>query len=138
MQKDRVILAILALSVASLVCALTNQILLFSLSIGAFTLLGFVLGYGRESARPAVIAGLAIFAGLYLFLMVGIHREFDPQGALGLLGGLPVATAFLIYGIWPLGIVTGVLYFVVFRKSVLSSSKLEKFLRDFGGGSSNR
>jgi hypothetical protein len=49
-----------------------------------------------------------------------------------------VPTALLIYGIWPLGIVTGVLYFLVFRKSILSDSKLEKFLRDFGGGSNNR
>jgi hypothetical protein len=138
MQKDRLILVILALSVASLVCALTNQILLFSLSTGAFALLGFLLAYGREARRPAILAGLALFFVLYLALMIGINVTFDPTGGLDLLGGLPVPTALLIYGIWPLGIVTGVLYFLVFRKSILSDSKLEKFLRDFGGGSNNR
>jgi len=138
MQKDRLILVILALAVASLACALTGQILLFSLSTGAFALLGFVLGYGRESGRRTIVIGLAVFFVLYLALMIGISHTFDPTGKLELLGGLPVPTALFVYGIWPLGIVTGVVYFVVFRKSVLSDSKLEKFLRDFGGGSHNR
>lgn len=138
MQPDRLILAFLALSLASLICALTNQILLFSLSTGAFAVLSFVLAYGRESRRPAILAGLCIFFALYLGLMIGINRTFDPAGSLELLGGLPVPTALLIYGIWPLGIVTGVLYFMVFRKSILTNSKLEKFLREFGGGSHNR
>jgi len=100
--------------------------------------LGFVLAYGRDARRPAIVIGLGIFFALYLALMIGINRTFDPAGGLDLLGGLPLPTALLIYGIWPLGIVTGVLYFLVFRKSILSKPKLEKFLRDFGGGSGNR
>ena len=138
MQTDRVILAFLGLSVASLICALANQILLFSLSTGAFAVLGFVLAYGNESRRPAIVIGLFIFLALYLALMIGISRTFDPTGSLELFAGLPLPTALLIYGIWPLGTITGILYFLVFRKSVLSNSKLEKFLRDFGGGSNNR
>lgn len=138
MQNDRLILAFLALSSASLVCAFSNQVLLFGLSTGVFAVLGFVLAYGREARRPAIVIGLGIFFALYLALMIGINRTFDPAAGLDLLGGLPLPTALLIYGIWPLGIVTGVLYFLVFRKSILSNPKLEKFLRDFGGGSGNR
>ena len=138
MQSDRLILAFLALSVASLACALSNQVVLFSLSTGVFAVLGFVLAYGPESRRPAVVIGLSLFFTLYLALMIGIDRTFDPAGRLELFGGLPLPTALLIYGIWPLGILTGLLYFLVFRKAVLTDSKLEKFLREFGGGSNNR
>lgn len=138
MKTDRLVLVILAFSIASLVCALTNRTLLFSLSTGIFAVFGFVLGYGREWRRRTVLGFLTLFLGLDLALMIGIDRTFDPAGELHLLGGLPVPTALLIYGIWPLGILTGALYFLVFRKSVLPDSKLEKFLREFGGGSGGR
>ena len=138
MQNDRLILAFLALSAASLVGAFTNQVLLFGLSTGAFAVLSLVLAYGREARHPAIVIGLAIFFALYLALMIGINRTFDPTASLDLFGGLPLPTALLIYGLWPLGIVIGVLYFLVFRKSILSNPKLEKFLRDFGGRSNDR
>ncbi len=90
------------------------------------------LGFGVSSARievwPALLAMLA--AGVVLLGAILLTDRTD--GSPDLILGVPVATAFLIYGIWPLGIFIGVLYFRVFDRLVLPRRKLDAFLSEFG------
>lgn len=90
------------------------------------------LGFGGSAARREVLpALLAMFAaGVVLMGATLLTDRTDSTPDLVL--GVPVATAFLVYGIWPLGVFLGVLYFRVFDRLVLPRWKLDKFLSEFG------
>jgi len=68
---------------------------------------------------------------LYGALLAGIAWLDDPQ-RLRLLLGLPAGTALLVYGVWPIGLVWGVLYGVLFPRDVLPRERLERFLKTYG------
>lgn len=90
--------------------------------------LGFVGSSARTEVWPALLAMLV--SGVVL--MVAILLTDRTDGSPDLVLGVPVATAFLIYGIWPLGISIGILYFRVFDRLVLPRRKLDAFLSEFG------
>jgi hypothetical protein len=70
-----------------------------------------------------------LVAGALLLGAILLTEKTD--GDPGLVLGVPLATAFLIYGIWPLGIFIGVLYFKVFDRYVLPRRKLDEFLAEY-------
>ena len=81
------------------------------------------LGFGGSAARREVLpALLAMFAaGVVLMGAILLTDRTDSSPDL-----------VLIYGIWPLGVFIGVLYFRVFDRLVLPRWKLDKFLSEFG------
>lgn len=90
------------------------------------------LGFGASSARREVLPALLAMFAAGVVLMGAILLTDRTDGSPDLVLGVPVATAFLIYGIWPLGVFIGVLYFRVFDRLVLPRRKLDKFLSEFG------
>ena len=90
------------------------------------------LGFGGSAARREVLPALLAMFAAGVVLMVAILLTDRTDSSPDLVLGVPVATAFLIYGIWPLGVFIGVLYFRVFDRLVLPSWKLDKFLSEFG------
>jgi hypothetical protein len=84
------------------------------------------MGYARRAPLPALAA--LLLAYLALFTAVGFTDR--PAEALSLVLGLPKSTSFVVYGIWPLGFLFGVVYFWFFP-NVLPPDRLEKFLDRF-------
>ena len=89
------------------------------------------LGHGRHASRGPIRTALYVMAAVNLLLFAAILLTDRTTGDPVLILGTPVSTAFLIYGLWPMGNLIGVLYFVVFERSVLPPEKLDRFLADF-------
>ncbi len=85
---------------------------------------------GRPSAL--VVALLAAWGSAFCGLIVLSYRLHDPSGPLATIGGFPVATAMLVYGITPIGIAMGVLYGLAFEREILPLDKQREFLGQFG------
>ncbi len=92
------------------------------------------IGFGKGSIHKTIWPALVTMLLAGALLLSAILLTERSEGAPELVLGVPVATAFLIYGIWPLGIFLGVLYFKVFDRHVLPRRKLEAFLSEFGRG----
>jgi hypothetical protein len=92
--------------------------------------LGLALGHGAARRRPAIGLSLALLFAGYVLLLSGM--VFADATALRLVGGLPAGTALLVYGIWPVPLLAGLLYALVFRSAVLPPDKLNKFLAEHG------
>ena len=90
------------------------------------------IGFGGDAARKAVWPALLAMLAAGIALLAAVLLTEQTSGTPDLVLGAPLATAFLIYGIWPLGIFIGVLYFRVFDRHVLPQRKLEAFLSEFG------
>ena len=87
--------------------ALTNQWLWFGILAWLILLLGVAIGYGPQFRRNSILAALSTVFLLYSACLLGIAWTYRPEAGLVLFGGLPVPTAFFIYGIWPLGATAG-------------------------------
>ena len=96
--------------------------------------IGFGDHAGSKAVWPALVAMLIAGALLLGAILLTEQTEGDPKLVLG----VPLATAFLVYGIWPLGVFVGVLYFKVFDRCVLPRHKLEAFLAEFQQRDSDR
>ena len=96
------------------------------------------IGFGDEAGRKAIWPALVIMPVAGALLLGAILLTEQSEGEPGLILGVPLATAFLIYGIWPLGIFLGVLYFKAFDRYVLPRRKLDAFLSEYGQGESDR
>jgi hypothetical protein len=96
--------------------------------------IGFGDAVGRRAIWPALVVMLVAGALLLGAILLTGQSEGEPRLVLG----APLATAFLIYGIWPLGMFLGVLYFKVFDRCVLPRRKLDAFLAEFGERKSDR
>jgi hypothetical protein len=112
--------------------ALANQWLWFGILAWFILLLGVAIGYGPQFRRNTILATLSAVFVLYTACLLGISWTNHAEAGLVLFGGLPVPTAFFIYGIWPLGAVLGLLYGLEFRRSILPPDKLDQFLAEFG------
>lgn len=131
-SNNRLVLVIGSLCVVLLVLGGAGWWRAFGVVTWPLFYLCAALGFGGNAARkvvwPALLAMLA--AGIALF--GGVLLTEQKSGTPELVLGAPVATAFLIYGIWPLGVFIGVLYFRMFDRHVLPQSKLDVFLSEFG------
>lgn len=112
--------------------ALANHWLWFGILVWVILLLAVAIGYGPACRRKGVLATLTFAFLFYTGCLLGIALTYRPGAELALFLGLPVPTAFLIYGIWPFGAVLGLLYALVFPSSVLPQDKLDQFLAEFG------
>jgi hypothetical protein len=116
----RLVAALFVAALAAITCALFNVWLGFGVATCALLVLGLALGFGR------LLFGLwFLFAG-YVLLLAGMVWLRDSRE---LILGFPAPTALLVYGIWPMPLLAGLLYGLVFRSAVLPEDKLERFLR---------
>lgn len=129
MMADRTVAAIFAAGLAALIAFFLNAWLAFGIAAAALLVLGLVLGFG--GLRAALIV---LFAG-YVVLLGGMAWLADTPA---IVLGFPAPTALLVYGIWPMPLMAGLLYALVFRTSVLPEEKLRKFLGEHGRRGSGR
>ena len=127
-------LAVLAaiVSLIALLAGLAGQAAV--LGMAAVVLIAVLCALGlRAAGRPTrrTYAFLVAFATVFCALLaLGFHLH-DPNGTLVTIGGFPVGTAMLIYGIAPLGITMGVLYALVFDTEILPEDKHRDFIDRF-------
>jgi hypothetical protein len=112
--------------------SLVNQWLWFGILVWLILFFFAAIGYGPHSRRGTILSTLTGMFLLYSGFLIGIVWTFDPSAEPPLFFGLPVPTAFLVYGIWPCGVILGLLYGVEFRRSVLPEDRLRQFLAEFG------
>jgi hypothetical protein len=129
---SRLALVWCASAILALLLALANQWFWFGIVVWVMLLLGVAIGYGPHCRRKTILAGLTGMFLLYSAFLLGIARTYQPKEEVSLFLGLPAPTALLIYGIWPCGVLLGVLYAVEFHRAVLPEDKLQKFLAEFG------
>ena len=128
-DNDGIALGLALLSVLLLILALLNLWLVFAITTSLLMVTLLALAYSPHRQAPR--AALASLFFTYLILFVAIAATDRSSGPLSLVLSLPKSTSFLIYGIWPLGFLFGVLYFLRFRKTVLPQERLDKFLSHF-------
>lgn len=130
--------------ILGLLCAL----LLATGWLGSWAVFGFLtwpliylcaaIGLGEQAGRKPILPALVVMLVAGVLLLGAILLTEQTEGEPRLILGVPLATAFLIYGIWPLGVFIGVLYFKVFDRYVLPRRKLDAFLAEFGQRESDR
>jgi hypothetical protein len=128
----RLALAWCCAALLALLLAVVNQWLWFGILVWIILVLAAAIGYGPQCRRSTVLAALSGVFLLYTVFLLGIARTYRPDAEVTLFLGLPVPTAFLLYGIWPCGLILGLLYALEFRRSVLPEDKLRQFLAEFG------
>ena len=133
-NNDRAVLAIGFLSLAGLVLGLFNAWLLFGFVTWSIMVVTVAVGYGQGRSHRPIFRTLLGLLLLYWILYAGILWADHTEGEPTLFGGLPLGTAFLVYGLWPIGFIWGLLYFLVFPRSVLPQDRLDIFLTEFGRG----
>ena len=133
MQHDnnKLVLAVAAVCVVALALGLLGLWQWFGFILWPLLFLCVALGHGRDAGRGPIRTALYVMAAVNLLLFTAILLTDRTEGDAVLVLGTPFSTAFLIYGIWPMGNLIGVLYFAVFERSVLPREKLERFLVDF-------
>lgn len=92
--------------------------------------LALAVGYGDDVGSGRVRLGLTVYGLLLVGLILTLFALYDPTTPEPrLLLGLPAATAILVYFIWPLGAVAGLLYALQFERATLSKARLEELDR---------
>ncbi len=134
MQDDnhRAVLALAAISAVAVVLGLLGWWQCFGFVLWLVIILCAALAYGRDAWRGPIRSALFVMLAVNLLLFLAILLTDRTAGDPVLILGTPVSTAFLIYGIWPMGNLLSVLYFAVFERSVLPPEKIERFLTEFG------
>ncbi len=128
----RAALAIGGLSLFGLLCSLLDYWLLFGFVSPALLVSVLAVGFGRAGSRKVVLYTLVVVFFIYSALLAAIAWTYQSEGEPALFLGFPVSTALLVYGIWPLGFIPGILYLLIFETSVLRRERLEKFMSEFG------
>ncbi len=124
---NRLAVTLGALAVVALGLALAGFNAAFGVASWAILTLLVTAGFGGFGAPKRVLVwALGLFV-LFSSLLLWIFALDAPQADLQLWWGLPRATAVLIYGIWPLGVLPGVLYAIEFSREVLPDEKLRAF-----------
>ena len=116
---------------AAIVLAFLNHWLLFGILTWLMMALAMAIGFGPEYRRGPILGAIVGIFLAYSALLLLLAR-LDSTEELRLILGFPAATAILVFGIWPIGAVAGLLYGLVFERSVLPEEKLQEFIRKFG------
>ena len=125
-------------ALAAIGLAFLNQWLQFGILTWLMMALAMAIGFGPEYRRPPILAAIIAIFLVYsalLLLLAGLDNPGEPAR---LILGFPAATAVLVFGIWPAGVMAGLLYGLVFQRSVLPEEKLRAFIRKFGRSESGR
>jgi hypothetical protein len=118
--------ALLAACVAALALGWLGYAAAFGFAAWAALAAAFAIGYGPHWRQPFVAGMLLLVFAVFSALLAGMVWLDDPEGQLRLIGGLPAATALLVYGIWPAGLLAGLLYVLAFDRWVLPPGALER------------
>jgi len=118
--------------VVAIALAFLNHWLLFGILTWLMMALAMAIGFGPEYRRRAILATIIGIFLAYSALLLLLALLDKPGEELRLILGFPAATAVLVFGIWPIGMVAGLLYGLVFGQSILPEGKLQAFLRRFG------
>ena len=98
-----------ALSVVALLLGLLGWWSWFGVVVWLLIFLCTALGYGRDARRRPIrtvlLALLLVNLSLFIAMLLTDRTEGEPF----LILGVPLSTAFLVYGIWPMGTLLGVL-----------------------------
>ncbi len=124
--------------VAAIALAFLNHWLLFGILVWLMMALAMAIGFGPEYRRRPILAaivGIFLAYSALLLLLVSLDR---PGAEPHLIWGFPAPTAVLVFGIWPIGMVAGLLYGLVFDQFVLPEEKLQAFLRKYGSSEPER
>ena len=130
--SNRAVLAIGSLSLFGLLCSLLDYWLLFGFVSLALLVSALAVGFGHAVPRRPVLYTLVSVFVSYSGLLAAIVWTYQSEGEPTLFLGFPVSTALLVYGIWPLGFIPGILYLLIFETSVMRRERLEKFMAEFG------
>jgi hypothetical protein len=134
-MKDYSHRLVIAIAVSCLLCilfAFLNQWIWFGLTTSLLVTVTLALGVGPVCGQRPVLAALAFVLLAYCGLVCGMAWVHDPGREPNLVLGFPPGTALLIYGIWPLGMLPGLLYPIAFDRWILPADRLDRFLAEFG------
>jgi hydrogenase/urease accessory protein HupE len=99
------------------------------LGAASLAVIVLALAFGwRRSLSGVILWSLAGIFALFTGLIAAMVLVDDTSGPPTLWLGLPAATALLVYGVWPLGVLPSLLYACRFRDAVLPEDRLERFL----------
>lgn len=131
--ENQAVVGVLGLvGLAAIALAFLNHWLLFGILTWLMMALAMAIGFGPEYRRPPILAAIIGIFLVYSALLLLLARLDNPGGEPRLILGFPAATAVLVFGIWPIGVMAGLLYGLVFHRSVLPEKKLRAFIRKFG------
>lgn len=108
--------------------------LAFGVLSWAVLCLAIAIGFGDAVRRPRVALSITGIFLLFSGLVAAVFWYDAPADEPRLWLGLPAATAILVYAIWPLGVLAGLLYVVEFERSVLPAERLRRFRERYGRG----
>lgn len=128
---DRLVLALATAFLASGICAWIGFGPGLGVAVVAGAMLAVAVGWGEGLRGPAAV-GLAATGLLISAVIAAMFFYDDPTGPGRQWLGLPRATALLVYGVWPLGILPGALYVLLFDRTVLPEDRLRAFLDRWG------
>ena len=140
-MKDHAHRLVLAVALSSGLCVLfafLNLWLCFGVTTSLLIALSLALGVGRDRGQRPVVVTIALIFLTYCGLIGGMAWLHDPAGEPRLVFGLPSGTAFLIYGIAPLGMLPSFLYPLAFDRWILPPERLDRFVAEFGRGKAGK
>lgn len=132
-SNDLPVLLLALLSLAAIMAALSGLWFFFGLLGWPLMLLAVWTGYGASARRRSLAWSLGVGLLAYVVFYTALTLAWrGPTTELTLILGLPTATSLLVYGIWPLGIFFGWLYFASFSQAVLPPERTRAFFDRFG------
>ena len=121
-----------ALSAFASIAGLLDQWLMFGLLSIAVLVASAFVGFGpaaRLSRIKLTLVGFVVVMMGLVFAMAYLHPMADANS---LWLGLPPATAVLVYLLWPLQSIIGILYVGEFSRTVLPDERLDQFMAEYG------
>ena len=131
-RTDKLVAVAALVGVVTLGFGLAGNALLFSFGVSLLIVFGYGVAYGANATRPAIAVTLLIVLAGFWALFAGALSSHRPDEPLVLVLGLPVGTAFFVFGLWPLGLIPSILHVVMFNRFILPKRNVEKLVERFG------
>ena len=131
-RTDKLVAVASLVGVATLGFGLAGNALLFSFGVSLLIVFGYGVAYGANVTRPAIAVTLLIVLAGFWALFAGALTSHRPDEPLVLILGLPIGTAFFVFGLWPLGLIPSILHVVMFNRFILPKRNVEKLVERFG------
>ncbi len=116
-SNDGPVLAILLISIAALVMVFTGLWLVFGMLVCALLVAGLALGFGAARRSKPVRLTLLFLICAYIASLGAMAwlEESAEASRLVLALGFPAATSVLVYVIWPVPLLSGILFLLTRR-----------------------
>ena len=131
-QTDKLVAAAAVVGVVTLAFGLAGHALLFSYGVSVLIVFGYAVAYGADATRLRIAVPLAVVLIGFFALFAGALSSHRPDEPLELVLGLPVGTAFFVFGLWPLGLIPTFLHVVMFKRFILPKRTVDKLVERFG------